>query len=92
MMGMSRFLFLCLALPHDFAGGHDDPDALADHIADVLTDRERNQAVVRAMFRDGEAFDGAAAWRSVERVMVSAIPCPQWLTPETLDRLRRAAS
>ena len=79
-------LFLALSIP-----GVDpsmDPEIIADSIALVLNeDRVRNGGVDAAL-DDDAGFDRP----EVEPVMVAAIPAPQWLTPETLANLRRAAS
>lgn len=84
---MSRNLFLAITIPDDLYFD-DDPDEMADRIVGMLNDYRWQKAWARAVVcGDGDPFDV-----HVERMMVNAIPGPQWLTPETLHRLRAAAS
>lgn len=82
-----RNLFLALTIPDDMFT--DDPDDVADAIAHMLNEHRQNSAWAKAML-DG-TYDIESGDPRVERIMVNAIPTPQWLSRETLDNLRRAA-
>jgi hypothetical protein len=87
--GMTRDLFLAITIPDDIAPGEDDPDEVADILVALLNRQRVTTAMAREILASGnvEAVDAAI---DVERIMVHAIPSPQWLTPETLARLRAA--
>ena len=79
-----RHLFLALALP-DEAFPLDDPDDVADAIVRELNHQAAKAEMIKAIFEHREHVPP-------ERIRVSGIPAPQWLTPDTLANLRRAAS
>jgi len=87
-MNRQRNLFLAITIPDDLIPGEDDPDAIADEIVRLLNDQRIRAVAARAILDGSYDVDGGAF---VERILVNAIPAPQWLTPETLRNLRTAA-
>lgn len=84
---MSTHLFLALSLPAGFATDADDPDDVADKIVELINRQRLLTASAERMLAGADVSEGVR----VPRVFVSAIPCPQWLTPASLAALRRAA-
>lgn len=86
---MNRDLLLAITIPDDLHVS-DDPDDVADEVVRILNSHRRTSAWAKAILA-GDGSNSETAWNSVERVMVNAIPSPQWLSRETLDALRKAA-
>lgn len=68
-------LFLAISFPLDDVN---DEDIDPEQVADELV-----VMLNEVRQNNGAPFD--------ERLMVSALPAPQWLTPESLAKLKRAA-
>lgn len=88
MSNQSRHLFLALSIPEDLYA--DDPDDVADAIADMLNQARLTKEWARQVL-DG-TYDSENPTANVKRIMVNGIPAPQWLTAATLSNLRRAAA
>ena len=88
-MTRERNLFLAITITDDVLPGEDDPDAIADEIVEMLNTHRQTRAWATAML-DG-SYDVENGSPPVERMMVNAIPAPQWLTRKTLDTLVAAA-
>lgn len=84
VMADGAHLFFAVYMPDvDPQDENNDPDMIADALVGII-----NEERVRNAGADAVGFDSP----EVKPVMVSGIPAPQWLTPETLANLKRAAS
>jgi hypothetical protein len=79
-------LFMAISIPSDFMPTEQDPDAIADVLVDLLNEKRQLAASARAML-DG-TYDPETGGPHPMPFMVGGIPSPQWLTPNTLNRLR----
>jgi len=88
-MTRERNLFLAITITDDVLPGEDDPDAIADEIVLMLNTHRQTRAWAASML-DG-SYDIDNGGPQVERMMVNAIPAPQWLTRRTLEALMSKA-
>ena len=82
-------LFLAIQVPPDFMPEENDPDAIADELVNLLNQKRQIAASARAIL--GGTYDPETGGPHPEPFIVGGIPSPQWLTAETLVRLRERA-